>query len=54
MSNRIHLIVLAGFAAVAGSAFVSTAQAGDRAAPLARGEYVLSTSGCNDCHSPGG
>ena len=54
MSNRIHLIVLAGFAVVAGSAFLSTAQAGDRAAQLARGEYVLSTSGCNDCHSPGG
>ena len=45
MSNRIHLIVLAGFAFVAGSAFISTAQAGDRAAHLARGEYVVLTSG---------
>ena len=37
MSNRMHIVVLAGFAVLAGSAFVSTAQAGDRAAQLARG-----------------
>jgi mono/diheme cytochrome c family protein len=54
MSNRIHLVVLAGFAVVAGNVFVPTVHAGDRAALLARGEYVLATSGCNDCHSPNG
>lgn len=54
MSNRIHRVLLAGFAVLASSAFVPTAHADDRAALLARGEYVLSTSGCNDCHSPNG
>jgi len=54
MTNRIHFVFLAGFAVLAGSAFVQTAHADGRAAQLARGEYVLATSGCNDCHSPNG
>ena len=54
MSNRLVVVVLAGLVVLAGSVFVPAARADDRAAQLARGEYVLSISGCNDCHSPNG
>ena len=35
------------------TAAAATATGDDDAALVARGRYIVSTSGCNDCHSPG-
>jgi mono/diheme cytochrome c family protein len=50
MTIRDGMLVLAGLAALA-SAAVSAA---DRSAQVERGRYLVTISGCNDCHTPGG
>ena len=51
MSSRIALGALAGLLITAGS----SAQASDAAqdARVARGRYLVTIGGCNDCHTPG-
>ena len=34
------------------SALVASAQAGAQGDKVARGKYIVTTSGCNDCHTP--
>ncbi len=47
--TRIALAVAAAFGAVSSS---STALGDESADKVARGKYVVTTSGCNDCHTP--
>ena len=44
------LFVLSGLAMLASA----TASAADRSAQVERGRYLVTISGCNDCHTPGG
>ena len=50
MINRTGMLALAGLAALASS----TVSATDRLAQVERGRYLVTISGCNDCHTPGG
>ncbi len=45
---------LAGAALLIGSAaLAASATAGGKADEVSRGRYLVTTSGCNDCHTPG-
>ena len=48
--NVAGLFVLAGLAVLASAG----APAADRQAQVERGRYLVTISGCNDCHTPGG
>ncbi|MCJ7453306.1 MAG: cytochrome c [Steroidobacteraceae bacterium] len=50
MTTRTGMLVLAGLAALASTAV----SAADQSAQVERGRYLVTISGCNDCHTPGG
>jgi mono/diheme cytochrome c family protein len=55
MTARLRSIAFAAFAASLLTSHVVAADATRAdAATLARGKYVLTIGGCNDCHTPGG
>ncbi len=55
MESRIRWAAVAALAlTLATPAGVSAADAGHDAASIARGRYLVTISGCNDCHTPGG
>ncbi len=55
MESRIRWAAVAALAlTLATPAGVAAADAGHAAASIARGRYLVTISGCNDCHTPGG
>jgi mono/diheme cytochrome c family protein len=50
MTNRAGVLFLCGLASLASA----SASAVDRSEQVARGRYLVTVSGCNDCHTPGG
>jgi mono/diheme cytochrome c family protein len=53
MSRRVALGALAGFLAVAGLSAQAAASDTAQDARVARGRYLVTIGGCNDCHTPG-
>ncbi|MDB6063686.1 MAG: fdhC [Verrucomicrobiaceae bacterium] len=53
MKKRTRVLPIIAFALVAGSALHSFADTKPNAATLARGKYLVSITGCNDCHTAG-
>jgi mono/diheme cytochrome c family protein len=53
MSRRVALGALAGLLAVAGLSAQAAASDTAQDARVARGRYLVTIGGCNDCHTPG-
>jgi len=53
MSRRVALGALAGLLAVAGFSAQVAASEAAQDARVARGRYLVTIGGCNDCHTPG-
>jgi len=52
MTSQVSVWAGAALFALAAGSFMPALAAGDDAA-IARGKYLVQTSGCNDCHTPG-
>jgi len=52
MTSRVRVLAGAALSALVAGFAVSAFAAGDDAS-IARGRYLVQTSGCNDCHTPG-